>query len=63
MEGARGLLCYSPTFPLLCASLGRAFKPCALLSKQQGRWELLRAAEENARLGGIETKTSALVSC
>jgi hypothetical protein len=34
-----------------------------ILSEQQGRWELLHAAEENVWPVGIELKTSALVPC
>jgi hypothetical protein len=34
-----------------------------VLSKQQGRWELLCTVKENVWLGRIEPKTSALVSC
>jgi hypothetical protein len=62
-KGRGGLLCYSPTFPRLRASHGRAFGSCALLNKQQGSWKLLRAAEENAWPKGIEPKTSTLVPC
>jgi hypothetical protein len=46
MEGVESLLYYGPTFPLLCASRGRA-QAMGVLSEQQDRWELLRAAEEN----------------
>jgi hypothetical protein len=43
-------------------SRGRALGPYRI-QKQQGRWKLLRAAEENAWPGEIKPKTSALISC
>jgi hypothetical protein len=56
MEGVKALLCYSPTLPLLRASCGRVFLPCVLLSKQQGRWELLRATKENMCPGELNPR-------
>jgi hypothetical protein len=50
MEGVGSLLYYGPTFPLLRASRGRA-RAMGVLSEQQDRWELLRAAEENVWRG------------
>jgi hypothetical protein len=63
MEGARGPpMLWSNIPPPACKSRPRARAMC-VLSEQQGRWELLRAAEENAWPGGIELKTLALIPC
>jgi hypothetical protein len=34
-----------------------------VLNEQQGRWELLHTAKENAWPGRVEAKTSALIPC
>jgi hypothetical protein len=53
---------YSNIPPPACELRPRARAMC-ILSKQQDRWELLRATEENIWPGEIKPKTSTLVPC